>query len=329
MLLPGEPDERWALARQIGVTDLVCGAPLGADGTPASDREALNRLCDRAADAGLHLSVIEGPTPMEDTKLGRPDRDREIDRFCRMLEHLGAAGVEAVCYNFMAAFGWLRTDTATPVRGGALSSAYDHAQMEALGPAEVPGLPPGPDGAVIGEEQLWEHFAYFSSRVVPVAEANGVRLALHPDDPPLSPIRGVGRIMCSVENMERAVRLIPSPYNGITFCQGNFTAMGADAPATIHRFGAQQKIFFVHFRDVHGTASRFVETFHDDGPTDMAAALRAYRVVGFNGPVRPDHVPTMAGERNDHPGYMMKGRLFAIGYLRGLLDALETSGATP
>lgn len=326
LLLPGEPDERWTLARQIGVTDLVCGAPLGADGTPASDREALNRLCDRAADAGLHLSVIEGPTPMEDAKLGRPGRDREIDRFCRMLEHLGAAGVEAVCYNFMAVFGWLRSDIAALVRGGALSSAYDHTQMEARGPAAVPDLKPGPDGTVIGEEQLWEHFAYFSSQVVPVAEANGVKLALHPDDPPLSPIRGVGRIMRSVENMERAIRLTPSPYNGITFCQGNFTAMGADAPAAIRRFGVERKIFFVHFRDVRGTASRFVETFHDDGPTDMAAALRAYRNVGFDGPVRPDHVPTMAGERNDHPGYMMKGRLFAIGYLRGLLDALETAG---
>ena len=97
-------------------------------------------------------------------------------------------------------------------------------------------------------------------------------------------------------------------------------------PAAIRRFGAERKVFFVHFRDVRGTASRFVETFQDDGPTDMVAALRAYREVGFDGPVRPDHVPTMAGEPNDHPGYMMKGRLFAIGYLRGLLDALEAAG---
>ena len=324
--LPHESTERWALARQIGVTDLVCQLPLGADGTPEADRQALSRLCDRATEAGLRLSVVEGPTPMEDAKLGLPGRDREIDHFCRMLDHLGGEGVEAVCYNFMAVLGWQRTDLAVAVRGGALSSGYDHAQMEARGPATAEGLTPGPDGMLIGEEQLWENFAYFSSRVVPVAEASGVKLALHPDDPPLSPIRGVGRIMRSVDNMERAIQLVPSPCNGLTFCQGNFAAMGADVPAAIRRFGAERKVFFVHFRDVRGTASRFVETFQDDGPTDMVAALRAYREVGFDGPVRPDHVPTMAGEPNDHPGYMMKGRLFAIGYLRGLLDALEAAG---
>ncbi|MCY4372531.1 MAG: mannonate dehydratase [Spirochaetaceae bacterium] len=324
--LPGEPGERWTLARQIGVTDLVSQAPLGADGTPAADREALNRLCDQAADAGLRLSVVEGPTPMEDVRLGRPGRDGEVERFCRMIENLAAAGVEAVCYNFMAVFGWQRTDMAVQVRGGALSSAYDHERMERRGAASVEGMPPGPDGLVIGEEQLWEHFAWFSERVVPVAESHGIKLALHPDDPPLSPIRGVGRIMRSVENMERAIELVPSPCNGLTFCQGNFTAMGADLPAAIRRFGEKRKIFFVHFRDVSGSASRFVETFHDDGPTDMVAALRAYREVGFDGPVRPDHVPTMAGEPNDQPGYMMKGRLFAIGYLRGLLDALDAAG---
>ena len=93
--------------------------------------------------------------------------------------------------------------------------------------------------------------------------------------------------MRSVDNMERAIKLVPSPCNGITFCQGNFTAMGADVPAAIRHFGAERKVFFVHFRDVRGTASRFVETFQDDGPTDMVAALRAYREVGFDGPVRP------------------------------------------
>ena len=130
--------------------------------------------------------------------------------------------------------------------------------------------------------------------------------------------------MRSVDTMQRAIDLVPNPYNGITFCQGNFAAMGTDVPAAIRHFGTQDKIFFVHFRDVRGTASRFVETFQDDGPTDMAAALRAYYEVGFSGPVRPDHVPTMAGEPNTQPGLMPRGRLFAIGYIKGLIDATET-----
>ena len=324
--LPHEPGERWALARQIGVTDAVCELPPGADGTPTWDRHALGALRDRVAAEGLRLAVIEGPTSMEEAKLGLAGREGEIEHFCQMLENLASVGVDTVCYNFMAVFGWLRTDVALPARGGALTSGYDHTQMEARGPVAAGELTPGPDGMLITEEQLWENFAYFSSRVVPVAEAHGVKLALHPDDPPLSPIRGVGRIMRSVENMQRAIDLVPSPCNGVTFCQGNFAAMGADLPAAIRRFGAQEKIFFVHFRDIRGTAPRFVETFHDDGPTDMVAALRAYREVGFTGPIRPDHVPTMAGEPNDRPGYMMKGRLFAIGYLKGLLDALEAAG---
>ncbi len=324
--MPHEPGEIWDLSRQIGVTDLVCELPANVDDSPTWDLGVLRKLRDQAAEAGLRLAVIEGNTPMEGgaARLGLPGRDLEIEHFCQMIENLGAVGVDVVCYNFMAVFSWLRTNATVPIRGGALSMEYDHAQMESQGPPETEVLKVGPDGTLINEERLWENFAYFSSHVVPVAASNGVKLALHPDDPPLSPIRGVGRIMRSVDTMQRAIDLVPNPYNGITFCQGNFAAMGTDVPAAIRHFGTQDKIFFVHFRDVRGTASRFVETFQDDGPTDMAAALRAYYEVGFSGPVRPDHVPTMAGEPNTQPGLMTRGRLFAIGYIKGLIDATET-----
>ena len=109
---------------------------------------------------------------------------------------------------------------------------------------------------------------------------------------------------------------------GITLCQGNFALMTDDLPRVIRHFGAQRKIFFVHLRDVRGTAERFVETFHDDGQTDMLACLRAYADAGFDGVARPDHVPTLEGERNDSPGYQALGRLFAIGYLKGLHEAV-------
>ena len=157
---------------------------------------------------------------------------------------------------------------------------------------------------------------------MPVAEKANVKLAMHPDDPPLSPIRGLGRIMRSVENYQRLLDLYPSPVNGIALCQGNFTLMTDDLPAAIRHFGKQGKIFFVHFRDVRGTAEKFVETFHDDGKTDMLACMQAYSDIGFEGVCRPDHVPTMEGDSNEHPGYSSIGRLFAIGYIKGLREAV-------
>jgi len=145
---------------------------------------------------------------------------------------------------------------------------------------------------------------------------------MHPDDPPLSPIRGLARIMRSIEAFQCLVDLVPSPVNGIALCQGNFTLMTDDLPSVIRDFGRQDKIFFVHFRDVRGTPAKFEETFHDDGKTDMLACLRAYRDIGFEGVCRPDHVPTMEGDTNDHPMYSSVGRLFAIGYFKGLREAV-------
>jgi mannonate dehydratase len=110
--------------------------------------------------------------------------------------------------------------------------------------------------------------------------------------------------------------------NGITLCQGNFTLMTGDLPGAIRHFGSQGQIHFVHFRDVRGTPERFVETFHDEGQTDMLACMRAYREIGFTGVLRPDHVPTMEGDVNDEPGYSGIGRLYAIGYIRGLRQAV-------
>jgi mannonate dehydratase len=164
---------------------------------------------------------------------------------------------------------------------------------------------------------------------VPVAEKANVKLAMHPDDPPLSPLRGVGRIMRSPENYQRLVDLVPSRANGITLCQGNFTLMTDDLPSVIRHFGRQKKIFFVHFRDVRGTPSKFEETWHDDGKTDLLECMRAYREVGFDGVLRPDHVPTVAGDDNDRPGYSAFGRLYAIGYIRGLREAAYAEKATP
>jgi mannonate dehydratase len=257
--------------------------------------------------------VIEARPPLNNAKRGLPGRDDEIAAVCTLIENMGRLGIPVWCYEWMADFNWLRTSTAVRGRGGSLVSGFDAAKLA--------GAPPTALGP-LSEEALWENLEYFLKRVVPVAEKARVSLAMHPDDPPLSPIRGVGRIMRSVENFQRLLDLVPSPVNGITMCQGNFALMTGDLPSVIRHFGKQEKIFFVHLRDVAGTAESFVETWHDEGQTDFVACLRAYRDIGFDGVLRPDHVPTVEGENNEHPGYSAYGRLYAIGYIRGLIEAV-------
>jgi mannonate dehydratase len=157
---------------------------------------------------------------------------------------------------------------------------------------------------------------------MPLAEKGGVHLALHPDDPPLPSLRGVGRIFDKPEAFERAYALAPSPSNGVTFCRANFKLMGVDLPEWIRRFGKQRRLFFLHLRDVRGTAERFEEVFHDDAAAGLMETLKECHEAGFEGPLRCDHVPTLAGEKNDDPGYGTLGRLFAVGYILGLMDAL-------
>jgi mannonate dehydratase len=313
--LPPTPSPLWTLVKQAGVTHAVGSLPrTDADGPlrPWSF-DALARAKSAYNDFGFELSVLESRPPLTKAKLGLPGRDEEIETVIELLQNLGRLEVPVWCYEWMPVFNWLRTSTTAPARGGALATAYDHEIMNA-GPLTEYGE--------VSEETLWETLEYFLRAILPVAEEAGVKLAMHPDDPPLSPIRGLGRIMRSVENFERLLELYPSPMNGIALCQGNFRLMADDLPATIRRLGSTGKVFFVHFRDVRGTAEKYVEVFHDEGPTDMLACMEAYRDIGFSGVCRPDHVPTVIGDDNTHAGYSMHGRLFAIGYLRGLQQAV-------
>jgi mannonate dehydratase len=154
-----------------------------------------------------------------------------------------------------------------------------------------------------------------------VAEKAGVKLSMHPDDPPITPIKGVSRIMRTVPNFQRLVDMLPSACNTITLCQGNFTLMTDDLPSVIRKFG-KDKISFVHFRDVEGVPTNFRETWHDAGKTDMLATMQAYKDIDFDGVLRPDHVPTVEGDSNENAGYSAFGRLYAIGYIRGLHEAV-------
>lgn len=311
--LPPQPSVLWTLARQCGLKDTVGGMDFSLRNEPPWGYMALVRLKSAYNDGGFNLEVLESRPPLDKAKLGLPGRDEEIDTACELIENMGRLGIPVWCYEWMPIFNWMRTSTTIPTRGGALVTGYDHALMRDA---------PLTEYGEVSEEQLWENLEYFLKRVIPVAEKAGVKLAMHPDDPPLSPIRGLGRIMRSVENFQRLLDLVPSPVNGITLCQGNFALMTDDLPGVIRQFGRQGKIFFVHLRDVRGTPQKFAETFHDDGQTDMLACLRAYKEVGFEGVARPDHVPTMLSDSNENAGYSAVGRLFAIGYLKGLHQAV-------
>jgi mannonate dehydratase len=301
-------DENMRLAAQLGATEVVTGMPAG-------DYADLALLKSRIEDAGLRLNVLEGLVPMNEVVMGTTGRDEEIENFKRGLDKMGAAGIGALCYNFMwwtAGLGVVRTSMTTRDRGGAWVSSFDRAQIEDAPPVE---------GAIADDEKMWEHLEYFLKRVVPAAEGAGVKLAMHPDDPPLS-LRGQARIMRSVENFDRLLSIVDSPCNGITLCQGCFSEMGADIPEVIRHFG--DKIHFVHFRDVAGEVPNFRETFHDNGKTDMHGAMRAYREIGYEGVMRPDHAPFLqgAGDEGDPTGYTMLGKIFAVGYMRGLIESV-------
>jgi mannonate dehydratase len=301
-------DANLRLAAQIGVDDIVARYP-------GPDAAQLRQLQSRIADVGLSLAVIEGGLPMDRIKPGRPSRDEEIEQLQALIRNMGALGIPILCYNFMAGGDWSRTSYTTRERGGARVSSFDASLVEDA----------GTEAGTTTHEQMWENLEYVLRRLVPVAEAAGVRLAAHPDDPPVPRLRGLARILTDLASFERLVRLVPSPANGICFCQGTFAEMGVEIPSAIRRLA--RHIHYVHFRDVRGHVPRFHETFHDNGQTNMVEAMRVYREIGFTGPMRPDHVPQLEGEADGEPGYTMLGRLFAVGYMRGLIQAVADGGA--
>ncbi len=266
---------------------------------------------------GLKLEVIEGPPALsEKTKLGLEGRDEEISNFITLMKNLSKVGIYTICYNWMPVISWARTTTDRPGRGGALVTAFDYEDVK---DKEITKY------GVVSKESLWKNLEYFLKAVVPEAEKYGIKLALHPDDPQVDSIRGISRIMTTADAFRRMADIYPSPNNGITMCQGNFSLMGEDIPTLVKDFGKRNLIHFVHFRNVRGGKMNFVETFHDEGQIDMFEAMKAYIDLGYTGPLRPDHVPTMAGDSNERPGYSALGSLYAVGYIRGLIEAIAKS----
>ena len=311
------------LAKQMGAYGAIAGIDMRLSGlkdVKPWDYSAIMGVREAWKSVGLNYNTVEGPPSLgEKTKLGLEGRDEEIANFITFMKNLKRSGVNIICYNWMPVISWARTQMDRPGRGGALVTAFDYEEIKKQ---------PLTKYGIVSPESMWKNLEYFLKAVVPEAEKLEMKLALHPDDPQVNSIQGIPRIMNTVENFDRMLNIMPSDFNGVTLCQGNFSLMGADIPNLVKRWGKAGKIHFVHFRNVQDLSgaipsTKFTETFHDEGQIDMYAAMKAYYDIGFKGPIRADHVPTMAGEENLRPGYMTLGNLFAIGYIRGLAEAVS------
>jgi mannonate dehydratase len=295
------------LAAQAGVEEIVLPYP----GPGVAPLLAARRMVEAA---GMRLAIVERKIPHLKMVHGLPGYEAEIENFRGLVRDMAAAGLTVACYNWMPGEDWQRTSAAVRERGGALVTEFNLADV-GRNVTDADGRPPARTSAAT----LWENLERFLHSVLPVAEACGVRLALHPDDPPLTEFHGQPQIITSNEALQRVVALAASPANGICYCVGSLFPAGVDVVAGIHLLGPH--LAFVHARNVRGTATHFTETWHDNGGIDMPAVFRALKAVGYHGSVRPDHAPSMAGEPNLTPGYEMLGRLYAAGYLRGLMQA--------
>jgi mannonate dehydratase len=328
--------------RQIpGVTGVVSALydiPVGE----VWPREEIEQLQYEIAAAGLNLTVIESVPVHEDIKLGRPTADRLTDQYAETIRNIGKCGVHVLCYNFMPVFDWTRTDLAMRLPDGSTALAYDDhalAQIDlSRGTGKLPGWATayGPEEVAklldaysrVDDEQLWENLTRFLERVVPIAESSGVKLAIHPDDPPWS-IFGLPRIITNTAALDRVVSLVDSPANGITFCTGSLGASADNPlPAMARRFGAMNLIHFVHCRNVKRTNEHdFHEVPHPSqfGDVDMREVLQALVETGYDGPIRPDH-GRMIWNETGRPGYGLYDRALGATYLYGLWEGLNGRG---
>ena len=323
----GKEPRKIELAKQMGVLGAVGGIDpkmVGMDTANNWEFDVIKAVKESWDKEGLKLTVIEGPPSLNTkTKLGLPGKDEEIANFITLMKNMSQVGIDTICYNWMPLISWARSDKAMPDRGGALVMGFDINKMEG---------DPITEYGTLTHDLMWKNLEYFLKAVVPEAEKYGIKLSMHPDDPPVDAIRGVPRIMTSVAAFKRMIDIYPSPNNGITW-DGTFGEMGdegkqEDLPAAMEYFAKKNVISFVHFRNVRGYRQHFNETFIDDGQMDMAKLMQILYNTGYKGPLRPDHVPTMAGDSNSFPGYSTIGTLFAIGYIRGLIDAARGTTLT-
>ncbi|HWX21993.1 MAG TPA: mannonate dehydratase [Candidatus Binatia bacterium] len=340
--------ENFQFARQAGATHLVVhlvdyfksGAHNPRDNQPTGTEQgwglagdpdtlwSLEELLDlrQAAEAeGLKIEAIENfdPAHWHDVLLDGPKRKQQLENVKTIIRRLGQAGIPVMGYNFSIA-GVCGRVTGPFARGAAVSVGMD-------GPLNAPmpnGMvwnmvydPKAPPGTVpaITQNELWRRLKGFLEEVVPVAEEAGVKLALHPDDPPLPTMRGQPRLVYQPQLYQRVIDLKPSPANALEFCLGTLAEMAeGDIYDAVDRYSRQGKLAYVHFRNITGKVPHYRETFVDDGDIDMLRVLRLLKKNGFDGVLIPDHTPQMACGAPWHAGMA-----YAMGYMQAALQAIE------
>lgn len=305
-------EEQLLFVKQCGCDDLL----LNTARLPGDERweyEDLLALRHRAEEYGLRLIALENvPISFYDKiMLGQPGREQQLENMQQTVRNMGRAGIPILGYHFMPNGVW-RTSRDTPVRGGAAATAFDMAlvDQETLS-----------HDRVYTEEELWENYDWYLSRMLPVCEEVGVRMALHPDDPPVCSLGGVPRLFRNFEGFQRAMETHPSPMHGLDFCHGCWSEMkgGEGVLEAIRWFGERGRLFYIHFRDVVGSAEQFTEVFLGDGNVDPVVVMKTLKEVGFHGFIIDDHVPRMV---NDTP-WCHRGRAWSTGYLQALLAAVN------
>ena len=310
-------DEKLAYIKQLGADDFLMNTPrLPGDTQWAYDDLLAYR--QRADAAGLRLMALENvPVSFYDkVMLGLPGRDEQIAHMQATIRNMGKAGIPILGYHWMPNSVW-RTPEMARLRGGALATRFNQEEHD---PGQLT------HGRVYTAGEMWANYEYYLSRILPVAEESGVILALHPDDPPVPSLGGVARIFKDFDGFMRAMETFDSPNHGLDFCMGCWSEMGGmeSVMHAIRYFGERDKIIYVHFRDVQGQVPCFNECFIDEGNVDPLAVVVALKAVGFTGFLITDHVPHMV----DDTDWGHRGRAYAIGYIRALIDVVNrTNGA--
>jgi len=317
-------DKRLRYIKQLGVEDALINMykttliDSNYDDPPLPGEDEwsfrnLVKLRNRFEDAGLRLNAIEN-LPMQhydEVMLGTEGRDEQISHVKNTIRNMGRAGIPTLGYHWMPSGVW-RSSTTYRLRGGAQSIAVDMADFE--------NTPPTHDREY-DEDKLWDSYEYFLSEVLPIAEEAGVTLALHPNDPPMDQkLGGIPQLSRSFESFKRAMDIVESDNQGLEFCLGNWSEMGADIPEVIEYFGERDEIEYVHFQTVSGALPKFHEVFVDqEGYYDPETILQQLHDVGFDGMIMPGHVPTLQGDGS----WNERGRAFTIGYLKGIIDTIR------
>lgn len=346
-------DENFRFAKQAGATHLVVhlvdyfGGPnpslsSGPDnegwGAASNGRlwtyEQLVGIKQEIESHGLKWEAIENfnPAHWHDVLLDGPKKEEQLDNLKKMIRDVGRAGIPTIGYNFSIAgvWGWTKGPFA---RGEALSQRYDEAAIDKDNPIPKGMVwnmvydPDAPEGYVppISEHELWERFEAFLEEIIPVAEEHGVTMALHPDDPPTDRLRRAARLVNHPDKYQRVIDHVPSEANALEFCLGTLQEMpeGDDVYECIERYGSQDKIAYVHFRNVKGKVPRYEETFVDEGDIDMLRAVEALDEVDYDGVLIPDHTPEMSCDAPWHAGMA-----FALGYMKAALQAVGVEQET-